>query len=95
MARKCFFQTKWTINADELIILLNSVERAICTKIYMGGLGFGRLRVGWVSLNFVFKASRKSKIQNFPTAPAIVAPTRNTSIYYFFGPFIFSEGPGK
>ena len=40
MARKCFFQIKWTINADELIILLNSVERAICTKIYKTFIGY-------------------------------------------------------
>ena len=35
-----FFQTKWTINADELIILLHSVERAICTKIYKTFIGY-------------------------------------------------------
>ena len=43
----------------------------------------------WKSLNFVFKASRKAKIQNFPTAPTSVAPTRNTLIHYFLAPPYF------
>ena len=54
----------------------------------------GIIKCGWVSLNFVFKASRMSKIQNFPTAPTIVAPTRNTLIYYFLTPPYFQACRG-
>ena len=45
-------------------------------------------------IKFRFKASRKAKLHNFPMAPAIVAPTRNTYInLLFFQPAIFSDMP--